>query len=165
MTLPAVVVGAGRAIGPRVATWVSTAEIGAIQKLKSFLASHPAIASTFASVGITGVVDSAINGDPSSIQALNDFADSVGIGDVTQGIKDAAVRVVNKGAELVLGDDDDIVVEEDEVRKAQMAREMCIFIRENFSSNPQRVLAYHRQFREFIEMSPDSLNNLMRAYM
>lgn len=166
--LPAVVGTAGRAIAPRVAAWVSTAEISALRKLKSFLAAHPATTSTFASLGITGVVDAALSGDTDSIGALNDFASSVGLVDGETSFIDSGVEGVKEFGKAVsdfLGTDGATTITDADVAKSEYGREMVEFIRGNISTNPIRVLDYHRQLAEFLAMDRESLSNLMKAYM
>lgn len=163
--VPAIVT-AGRAVAPRVAAWVSTAEIGALSKLKSFLAAHPATASTFASLGISGVVDAALDGDTDSISALNDFASNVGIGDVDGGSVLSKARDLTETVGNFVGWGNSAAdITDADVAKSEFGKQMVEFIRGNISSNPTRVLDYHRQLAEFMAMDRESLSNLMKAYM
>lgn len=166
--LPAAVGAAGRAIAPRVAAWVSTAEISALSKMKSFLAAHPATTSTFASLGITGVVDAALSGDADSIGALNDFASTVGLVDGETSFVDSGVKGMKELGQTVsdfFGSKDSNTITDVDVAKSEYGREMVEFIRGNISTNPVRVLDYHRQLTEFLAMDRESLSNLMKAYM
>lgn len=163
--VPAIVT-AGRAVAPRVAAWVSTAEIGALSKLKSFLAAHPATASTFASLGITGIVDAALGGDTDSISALNDFASNVGIGDVDGGtVLSKARDLTEKVGDMIGWSNSSTDITDADVAKSEFGKQMVEFIRGNISTNPTRVLDYHRQLAEFMAMDRESLSNLMKAYM
>lgn len=166
--LPAVVGAAGRAIAPRVAAWVSTAEISALSKLKSFLAAHPATTSTFASLGISGVVDAALSGDTDSISALNDFAINSGLVDGETSFVDSRVEEIKELGKTVsdfFGTNSATTITDADVAKSEYGREMVEFIRGNISTNPTRVLDYHRQLAEFLAMDRESLSNLMKAYM
>lgn len=163
--VPAIVT-AGRAVAPRVAAWVSTAEIGALSKLKSFLASHPATASTFASLGISGIVDAAIGGDQDSITALNDFASNVGLdGSEGGGLMSKARDLTEKVGDMVGWSHSATDITEADVAKSQFGKEMAEFIRGNVSTNPTRVLDFHRQMNEFLSMDAQTVSNLMKAYM
>lgn len=166
--LPAAVGAAGRAIVPRVAAWISTAEISALSKLKSFLAAHPATTSTFASLGISGIVDAALSGDTDSIGALNDFANSVGLVDGETSFVDSRVKEIKEISQAVsdlFGTTNATAITDVDVAKSEYGREMVEFIRGNISTNPTRVLDYHRQLAEFLTMDRESLSNLMKAYM
>lgn len=166
--LPAAVGAAGRAIAPRVAAWVSTAEISALSKLKSFLAAHPATTSTFASLGISGIVEAALSGDTDSIGALNDFASTVGLVDGETSFVDSRVKEIKEFSQTVgnyFGSNDATEITDADVAKSEYGREMVEFIRGNVSTNPVRVLDYHRQLAEFLAMDRESLSNLMKAYM
>lgn len=165
MSVPAVVLNAGRVIGPRVGAWVSTAEIGAIAKLKNFLAAHPAVSSTFASLGISGVIDAAIAGDGDSIQALNDFADQAGLGSVVSQNVGKAVDFVKDQISPMFDDGETLELSDSDVEKTRAGRELAVFIKDNVSTNPGRILSYHAQMREFLAMDAASLNNLLKAYM
>lgn len=165
MSVPAVISAAGRAIGPRVGAWVSTAEIGAIARLKAYLAAHPAVSSTFASLGISGVIDAAISGDTDSIQALNDFADSAGLGSAVADGVSQGVSFVKESISGVFDDGATLEVSDADAEKTRAGRELAVFIKDNVSTNPGRILSYHAQMREFLNMDQTSLSNLLKAYM
>lgn len=165
MSVPAVIAGAGRVIGPRIGAWVSTAEIGALNKLKSYLAAHPAVSSTFASLGISGVIDAAISGDDDSIQALNDFANQAGLGSAITENVERGVNFVRDNISELFDDGQTLELTDSDAAKTRAGRELAVFIKDNVSTNPGRVLSYHAQMREFLNMDSGSLNNLLKAYM
>lgn len=159
------VLAAGRAIAPRVGAWVSTAEFGALSKLKSFLAAHPAVSSTFASLGISGVIDAAMSGDTDSIQALNDFADQAGIGHAVADNAGRAVNFVRESVSSMFDDGETLELSDSDAEKTRAGRELALFIKDNVSTNPGRIMRYHAQMREFMNMDSVSLSNLLKAYM
>lgn len=165
MSVPAVVINAGRAIAPRVGAWVATAEIGALSKLKTYLAAHPAVSSTFASLGISGVIDAAMNGDGDSIQALNDFADQAGIGGTVSEKVGKAYDFVKDQVSPLFDDGETLELSDSDAEKTRAGRELALFIKDNVSTNPGRILSYHAQMREFLNMDSTSLSNLLKAYM
>lgn len=174
MTVPVVIArsvvpAAGRAIARRISAWAATAEISQLNTLKAFLKKHPMITNMVGTASITSVIDAALNGDPGSIQALNDAADQVGInvrdsdaassGGEDAGLLDRAVDAVTS-----VFSSDDRQVTDDEVEHARRMQDFARFIRGEISGDKKFVLRYHAMMREFLAMDPESLANLVEAY-
>lgn len=174
MPLPAI---AARAVLPaaerllirRVSAWAATAEMGQLSAFKAFLKRHPMLTNIAGTAGITSIIDSALQGDANSIQALSDAAEQAGIkvGDVaveavasqSPGLFDRAVNAVSSAFQS--GDES---VTDEEAAHALRMRDFARFIRTEVSGNKEYVLRYHANMREFLAMDAESVANLVEAY-
>lgn len=165
---------------PRISAWVATARVSSLQSFKEFLKNHPAVASTIASIGVSGVIDAAMNGDPDSIQALNDAAAHVGI-DTGGNTGGGAGGFDNNGGNgstdkpgfldrasdaigSLFADDSSVEINADEAARIEQLRDLARFVRSEVSSSPEYVIRYHTMMREFMDMDAESVKNLVRAF-
>lgn len=185
MTLPVVigrtvVPAASRAIVRRVNAWAATASISKLQKFNAFLKRHPRLTTIAGTIGASSILESALNGDPDSIEALNDFAREAGI-DLHDGATSNSVGGVEQQQEksfferaydAVFEPDDKQVVVSDQPAvlsdtDAERARELsdfARFIRSEISGSPEFVLRHHALMRKYLAMDVESLENLLKAY-
>lgn len=185
MTLPvvigrAVVPSAGRAIARRVNAWAATANISKLQKFKAFLDRHPRLSTIAGTVGVSTVLESALNGDPDSIQALNDFAREAGI-DLRDGATGDSVgkvdqqqessfferaydAVFSSGDEQVVVNDQPAMLSDTDAERARELHDFARFIRSEISGSPEFVLRHHALMRKYLAMDVESLENLLKAY-
>lgn len=185
MTLPVVigrtvVPSAGRVIVRRVNAWAATASISKLKKFKAFLHRHPRLSTIAGTVGVSTVLESALNGDPDSIQALNDFAREAGV-DLSDGATSNNVGEIDQQQEpsfferaynAVFDSDDEQVVVNDQptmlsdtdAERAQELHDFARFIRSEISGSPEFVLRHHALMRKYLAMDVESLENLLKAY-
>lgn len=184
MALPVVIaraVGpqAGRAIAQRVNAWAATANISKLNAVKTFLQSHPRLATVASTVGITSVVDAAMNGDPDSIEALNDAAAKVGINvggaaveSVADEVSSSEKSIFERAYDAVTGNSDEsqgyssepAELSDSDAERAQELRGFARFIRSEISGSPEFVLRHHALMRKYLAMDAESLENLLKAY-
>lgn len=165
----AVLPAAERLLVRRISSWAATAEISQLSAFKAFLKRHPLLTNIVGTAGVTSVIDSALQGDANSIQALSDAAQEMGlkVGDVVTetaveqgpGLIDRAVSAVSN----VFQANEETVTDAEAAHVLQM-KDFARFIRTEVSGNKEYVLRYHAYMREFLAMDEESVANLVEAY-
>lgn len=161
MSLPVL---AARGIASRIGPLLSSASVGTIKQFKNYLAAHPALTSTFASLGVSGVIDAAMNGDENSIQALNDAAAAVGIVEGGQPQSTSLMETVVDQVGSLFSDPSSVEISDSEAERAQQLKTLARFVRTEISGDPRTVLRFHAMMNEFLSMDTESVENLVKAY-
>lgn len=76
-----------------------------------------------------------------------------------------AVNFVRESVSSMFDDGETLELSDSDAEKTRAGRELALFIKDNVSTNPGRIMRYHAQMREFMNMDSVSLSNLLKAYM
>lgn len=162
---------AGRALAKRIAAWTATANISKLNAFRDFLARHPQLSSIAGSIGISSVIESALEGDPDSISALNDAAAKLGISVAESYLDATGIDVPNnrpasrKEREPVIdGEFSQTEITDSDAVRAQEMQNFARFIRSEVSTSSEFVLRHHALMRQYLAMDAESLENLLKAY-